>query len=145
MSARATAAEPPKVLVVDDDEAMCVSLEALLSPEFDVASVRSAMAAETKLDNHRFDVVLADHQMPIRTGLELLRALHDRHPTTVGILVTANAAYPEVRAAQREWREFRVILKPFDPEALLTVVRNAAVFARLRHATTRLGKTLATP
>jgi DNA-binding NtrC family response regulator len=142
-AARSGAAEErAHVLVVDDEEAMRVSLDALLSPEFQVSTADSVAAAQARLGSAPFQVVLTDHQMPKGSGLELLRHLHHRHPTIVGILVTANASYPEVRAAQREWREFRIILKPYDPEALLGIVRNAAVFARLRQATTSLGRNL---
>ncbi len=133
--------ELARVLVVDDEPAVCASVEALLSTEFQVAIARNGLEAEKVLLRDHFDVVLTDYHMPQVSGLVLLRKIMQRHPSTVGILMTANAAYPEVRAAQHEWRDFRVIIKPYDPEALLAMVRNAAVFSRLRRATNKLDRT----
>ncbi len=130
------------MLVVDDADAVRISLEALLTPEFVVGTAANVDEAEAKLARTKFQVVLTDHQMPGRSGLDLLKLLHERHPETVGILVTGNASYPEVQNARATWRDFRIVIKPYDPEALLSLVRNAAVFARLRQATSRLGKHL---
>jgi two-component system response regulator HupR/HoxA len=132
------------VLIVDDEEAMRISLEGLLADEFSVSCASNAADAEEHLYKTSFQVIITDHAMPGRSGLDLLRLVHRRHPTMVGILLTGNPSYPEVRAAHNEWRDFRIVLKPYDPEMLLTIVRNAAVFARLRQATMRLGRSLGT-
>jgi DNA-binding NtrC family response regulator len=128
----------PSVLVVDDEPAMRQTLEALLAGDFAVAVAHDVPEAERKLERTRFDVVLTDYEMPHGSGMTLLKLLKDRFPETVGILITGNGDYPEVRNAQAAWRDFRVVIKPFDPEALMKMVHNAAIFARLRRATTKL-------
>jgi DNA-binding NtrC family response regulator len=129
------------VLVVDDDPAARLSVETLLSDEFDVVVARDGREAANRLDADAFDVVLTDYQMPHVSGLELVGRIQSRHPATVVILLTANAAYPEIRDAQREWRTLRVLIKPYDPQLLLSIVRNASVIAGLRRAIDKLDRT----
>lgn len=50
----------PRVLLVDDEEGVRVSLEALLDREYQIASVPSGEAAVAELPRFRPDVVLLD-------------------------------------------------------------------------------------
>jgi two-component system, NtrC family, response regulator HupR/HoxA len=133
-----TTGERPKVLVVDDSAAARLSLDGVLSEEFDVVTVADAAAAERTLATTPIDVVVSDHQLDQGWGLDFLIGMRARYPDTVGILVTGHRERPEVEAALDNWQELTVILKPYDPDRLIREVRNAVHIARLRRATSRL-------
>lgn len=128
--------ERGRVLVVDDDAVQRATLEGLLSEEFEVSSASSAKQAERLLALNRYDVVLSDHDMPDGSGVELLHQLDTGYPGVIGMLVTGHDEYPEVIAAKRDRRVFRVLLKPYDPQMLVATVRSAVTLARMRGSTT---------
>jgi len=130
--------ERGRILVVDDDPQQRTTLEALLSDEFDVTTVGSAAQAERLLAGVRFDVVLTDYEMPEGTGTQLLRRIESTCPNVIGMLLTAHDEYPEVLAARRDRRVFRVLLKPYDPQMLVGSVRSAVSLSRMREAAPRL-------
>jgi len=129
-----------RVLLVDDDAEHRATLEALLSDEFDVASACSAKQAERLLALGRYDVVLSDHDMPDGSGVELMHHVDATHPGVIGMLVTGHDEYPEVIAAKRDRRVFRVLLKPYDPQMLVGTVRSAVTLARMRGTTGRVAR-----
>jgi DNA-binding NtrC family response regulator len=135
----------PRVLVVDDEPAMRLAIEAVLDDDCAVTTAPDAPAALGALAAAAFDVVLSDYEMPGGSGLALLREVHARYPGCVGILVTGHAEHPEVKAVRANPREFHVLIKPYDPQNLLSMVKNAARIARLRQATlkmaSQIGKT----
>ena len=61
-----------KILVVDDDRAMCQMLDdSLAQREFTVTWRTSAEEALSTLSDRDYDVVLADLHLPGKDGLEL--------------------------------------------------------------------------
>ena len=131
-------ADLSRVLVVDDAETMLAATAALLEDSFSVVTAKSLAEAQAELSRGPFDVVLSDYEMPGGSGLILLRHVHDRFPGTVCILITGHAEHPEVRAARVHWRQFSVLIKPYDPSSLIACVEGAARLARLRRATLKL-------
>ncbi len=130
--------DAPRVLVVDDEASMLATIEAVLEDDFHVTKASSLDTAMTALDCTDFDVVLSDYAMPGGSGLALLREVHARCPGCVGILVSGYADHPDVQAARANWREFNLLIKPYAPQDLIVMIRNAARIARLRKATQRL-------
>lgn len=127
-----------KVLVIDDDAGLMVSLEGLLGEHFEVATAQNIGAAYSMLSNGMFDVVLTDFELPDASGLAFLDHIRDQHPNIVGILMTGHAQHPAVQSAQNNWQRCRVILKPYEPATLLATIKHAVGIANLRKATHRL-------
>jgi CheY-like chemotaxis protein len=133
-------AERGRVLVVDDDPNQRTTLEALLADEFEVTTVASAADAERLLAGARFEVLLTDYDMPDGTGTQLLRRIERSSPSMIGMLLTAHDEFPDVLAAKRDRRIFRVLLKPYDPQMLVGCVRSGVALARMREAAPRVGR-----
>ena len=129
---------PGRVLVVDDDPIARATLEALLADEFEVIGAAGVAAAHRELAKTVFDVLLSDYEMPDGSGIKLLEYAAEKHPNVIAMLVTGHNEYPDVIAAKRDRRIFRVLLKPYDPEMLLGSVRSAVTLARMRETTARL-------
>jgi DNA-binding NtrC family response regulator len=78
------------VLLVDDDEMVVASMQALLEAEGIVNTVACTRSAEVPglLTRSRFSVVLLDLTMPPPSGLELLPRIQEAHPELPVIVVT---------------------------------------------------------
>lgn len=132
----------PCILVVDDEPALRISIEAVLSDGFRVQTAANAVDAERVLRRHPVDVVLTDHQMPECSGTELIRRIHVATPSIVCILMTGHAYVPEVCAARTEQLAFHILIKPVNPDQLRLWVRTASQTARLRAAVQSLKRHL---
>lgn len=119
----------PKVLVVDDDDAIRAMVERVLKREhFDVESARDGFEAIEKLTQNDYGAVLLDLMMPRVDGHGVIRYLEKERsaPRPWVILMTANL---QGVADVNEKAVFRVLAKPFDIGQLVAHVRDA-------HATT---------
>jgi two-component system response regulator AtoC len=114
-----------RILIVDDDPALGVVLEALLRQAGYIPRVvQSAEAALVAIERHAVDVILSDVKMPGMDGLDLLKLLGERRPDLPVVLLTAHGTVPlAVEAMKRGAADF--LLKPFDRDELLFVVRKS--------------------
>lgn len=116
-----------RILVVDDDPSILLTLEANLS-EVDGVSVsvaNSGSAALEALDKQVFDLVMSDVRMPGMNGVELFRELRRRQAQLPFVLMTAFAMEALLEDAKREGA-FAVLPKPFDIEQVLPILMRAA-------------------
>ena len=119
----------PRILVVDDDPAIGAVLSGLISQEQMTAHwVENGKAALAALDTGHFDAVLTDVRMPGLDGMGLLDRLRTEHPDLPVVLLTAHGTVPmAVDAMKRGAADF--LLKPFDRDELLFVLRKAMLAA----------------
>ncbi len=120
-----------RVLIVDDDQAICRVLEAQLAREgFAVASSCDGREAIEMAARTKFDVVLLDMIMPGMTGIELLRELRSMAvPPEVVIMTGQPDVDTAVEAMKLEAHDY--VVKPVDTPKLTQVIRNAAERRRL--------------
>jgi DNA-binding NtrC family response regulator len=115
-----------RVLLVDDEPAMLVTLAANLELEgLEVDTALSGARALELIKQKSFDLVLSDVRMPKMNGVELFREIHKLQPKLPVILMTAFAMESLVDQAIREGA-FTVLPKPFDVEAMLKTLLQAA-------------------
>jgi two-component system response regulator HupR/HoxA len=126
-----------KVLVVDDDIGARTTLHGVLVDDFEVAVADGLGNAEAALARADFDVLLTDLEMPNGSGLTLLKRVETRWPWIIGILLTGHDERAEVRSARDDKRLYRVMRKPYQPEALIDSVRRGVALARLRRMSLR--------
>jgi DNA-binding NtrC family response regulator len=116
----------PRILLVDDDEpAVQLLLEVLEREHYQVATATSVPEALKRLgEGGPFDLVLTDLRMPGASGLDLLRVVRDRFPTTIVIVLTAfgdaTAAGEAIRAGAYDF-----ISKPYDLVELRQMITRA--------------------
>jgi CheY-like chemotaxis protein len=72
-------APPGRVLIVDDDDAVCRALKNLLvTAGFEVVVATDGAYAMAEVESRPFDVILSDIKMPGVSGIELLRKVRAR-------------------------------------------------------------------
>lgn len=115
------------ILIIDDDEAVCVSLKLLLKRAgYSVASINRPQEMQGALSHAPPDLVLLDMNFTIdtsgRQGLRLLRQLQEQQPEVPVVLMTAWATVQlAVEGMKLGARDF--IAKPWDNKGLLNTVR----------------------
>lgn len=121
-----------KIILVDDDQYVLDSTATLLRISgLDVTAVDSGEKALAALDRERFDLVLTDVNMPMMTGIELLRNIRAHDEELPVILMTA---YAELNIAVSAVKEgaFDFIIKPYSPAHLIHSVDKGIRFGHLK-------------
>lgn len=135
-----TAPSQPRILLIEDDSGTASSLQRLLEAEgysVDIASDGDTGLSAGRAGNH--DVVVTDWRLPGRSGIEVVRALHQSHPRLPIILITAHGN-TETAIEATKHGAFEYLLKPLDMEELLTVVARAVATHRLMTEPVALGE-----
>ena len=119
-----------RVLVVDDEPLIAMSIQAFLEDEGML--VQSVSSAEDALDlvqsGSGFDVCVIDMRLPGMDGNAAIRALHGTCPALRYLVYTGSANYviPAELQAMTD-REIPLLRKPlFDMNMLVTRVRDLA-------------------
>lgn len=114
-----------RILIVDDETIVRESLGSWFREEgYSVDVAASAREALEKLTIKDWDIFLLDIRMPGMDGLELQRKIKDSHPDSTIIIMTAYASVETAVEAMKQGA-YDYIVKPFDPDDLEHLVRNA--------------------
>jgi signal transduction histidine kinase len=113
------------LLVVDDEPDVVQSLHDLLRRDYCVLGATHARDALRLLGEQPVHIVMSDQRMPGITGIELLREVRREHPDAIRLLFTGYADIKAVIDAINEGHVYRYLTKPWDPDELLTVLRQA--------------------
>lgn len=115
---------PPKILLVDDDAALCDALQFALELEgFVVETYASAEALSGRHDLPGEGCLVVDYRLPGIDGLALLRNLRRRDVRLPALLITSNPAASLQRQAAR--LGVPIVEKPLLGDALLSSIRSA--------------------
>jgi DNA-binding NtrC family response regulator len=114
------------VLVVDDEASIADGLRLTLEAEGIsvrlAGSVRTALAAVAQTD---VQVAIVDLMLPDGDGLVLTKELKARDPAIEVIVITAYGSVRKAMEATKGAGAFHVVEKPFDPDEVVGLVRNA--------------------
>ncbi|EMI56821.1 sigma-54-dependent transcriptional regulator [Rhodopirellula sallentina] len=117
--------QPPKILIADDEPLYRETTAEFLREEgFECVCVEDAHDAIDVLQNHSFDLILSDLNMPGNLKLELLQEGRTAYPETPMIIVTGvpstESAIESVRLGVTDY-----LLKPVKLDELLVAVQRA--------------------
>jgi signal transduction histidine kinase len=113
------------VLVVDDESDVVASVKDLLRLDYKVLGATRASDGLAMLEREPVHVVMTDQRMPETTGVELLAKVRDTHPDAVRLLFTGYADIRAVVDAINRGSVYRYITKPWDPDELMAIIREA--------------------
>jgi two-component system response regulator FixJ len=123
----------PKILVIDDEEAVRQSLSSVLTTyHFAVVTFESALKALEVIRTAPPDVIILDVRMPDIDGLTALQLTSEAAPRVPVIMLTGHG---EVSVAVRAMKSgaFDFVEKPIDDLKLVEIINNA-IEARSRLA-----------
>ena len=113
------------LLVVDDEPEVVQSLQDLLRFDYRVLGAHRAAKGLNILEREPVQIVMTDQRMPEMTGVEFLRRLRESHPDVVRLLFTGFADVSAVVDAVNQGSVFRYVTKPWEPNELQSVLRQA--------------------
>jgi len=113
------------ILIVDDEESVRESLNLWFTEDgYRVECAENAKKALSILESDVFDIILTDLKMPGMDGLELLQRIKTLNKDSIIIVMTAFATVDTAVKALKEGA-FDYVTKPFDPDDLSHLIRNA--------------------
>jgi DNA-binding NtrC family response regulator len=125
-------AEKISILIVDDEESVRDSLHNwFIEDGYDVERAENAKNALLMLESRKFDIILADIKMPGMDGMEMHRRIRALNKDTIVIIMTAFASVDTAVQALKDGA-FDYVTKPFDPDDLSHLIRNAATQISLK-------------
>lgn len=114
-----------QILIVDDEPTIMLVLARgleILDQDYAIDTALGSQAALDKLRQQAYFMVIADHQMPSMTGLELAREIRQMAPTIYFVLMTAYST-PELYQEASELSLAGYLEKPFKLDQLWTMVK----------------------
>ena len=116
----------PFILVVDDEEVVSrVIVRQLMSRGYQVQSAGCYDDALKILGENEYDLLITDHMMMGKTGLDLIVETNERYPDIVKILLTGAGNRELYREAINRGSVFAVMEKPFRSDHLVETVAKA--------------------
>jgi len=118
-------AENRRILIIDDERPILLTLEALLGRHgYQPETAATASYGLRLLQSSSPAVVLLDLQLPDADGLEMLGQIKREHPETQVIILTAHDSLSNaIESIKRGAYHF--ISKPYAPEELLSLIEKA--------------------
>ena len=131
----------PRIMVVDDEEAILETMTYTFMDVYEVLISTDARAALKILDeNAPVAVVITDQRMPKMSGVEFLTQVFAKHPLTVRIMLTGFADADATMQAINDGHVWAYISKPWDPDQLKTIVKRAVEHHQLALENDRLAE-----
>ncbi|HEY5975151.1 MAG TPA: sigma-54 dependent transcriptional regulator [Geobacteraceae bacterium] len=131
-----------KILVIDDDASLRRVLEYNLQEEgYDVFAAESGEDGVRVFAEEKPPLVITDMKMTGMDGLQVLKAIKERSPETLVIIITAFGAV-DMAVGAMKLGAYDYITKPFNRDALRLTVRKALQYTGLTAENRRLKEEL---
>ncbi|MGA1846590.1 sigma-54-dependent transcriptional regulator [Deferribacter abyssi] len=110
-----------KVLIVDDDNALCYSLKRVLGDHFDVYTALNMDEALNHLKSIKFDIMFLDYKLGEINGLDVLEEAKKIDANLPVVVMTAygtsNLILDSIKMGAIEY-----LVKPVDPDELIKII-----------------------
>lgn len=114
-----------KVLIVDDEKLMRISLESQLKKEgYDVTSIDNAIDGLKIVKSKEFDVVLTDLRLSGISGIDFLKEIKKYNQEIIVVIMTAYGTLESAVSAIKEGA-YDYIAKPFSTDELIIKFQRA--------------------
>jgi len=124
-----------KVLIVDDDVAVTNYLMVFLAQteEYESTVVNESRDVQEVLRRESFDVLLVDMDMPLVSGMDILKLVRDDEITTPVVILTG-VGDVDLAVNAMKLGAFDYLSKPVEEEHLLDVLANAIEHKSTQHS-----------
>ncbi len=133
---------PPRILIIDDEEMARTNLEHILKKEgYEIVSADTGPKGIHLVKTNSFDVVLTDLKMEKVDGMQILEECRQRHPRTEVIMITGYATVDSAIEAMKKGA-YHYVSKPYRIDAVRKTVAEALEKIRLREENLQLKQEL---
>lgn len=115
----------PTLLVVDDEVRSLESLQRILEDDFDVRAALDVEEAERILQQEWVQIILCDQRMAEMSGVEFLKRVRDQWPDVIRMIISGYTDSEDIISAVNEAGIYQYITKPWHPDSLLLMLKNA--------------------
>ena len=123
-----------EILVIDDEAIVRTTLRRALEEEgFSVRTAENGKGALRSAEEHRPDVAVVDLKLGEASGLDVLRDLKRKWPTTVAIMISAYGDVQDVVQAMKLGAE-DYVQKPYDLDEMVRCISQTLRTSRMREA-----------
>lgn len=84
--------QPSKILIIDDEEAICSFLQEALEDTYEISTCYNGTEALAQIDAHTFDVIITDLRLPDISGIDILRHAKQKDEFVEVIMITGYAS-----------------------------------------------------
>ena len=135
----------PRILVVDDEEAILETMTFTFQDDYEVFTSNDPRRALDLLDEKApIAAVLTDQRMPDMSGVEFVTEVCRRHPATVRMILTGFSDMDAIIQAINAGHVYSYITKPWEPEQLKQLMKQAVEHHKLAAENERLLNAVAT-
>ncbi|MBW9258354.1 MAG: sigma-54 dependent transcriptional regulator [Candidatus Thiodiazotropha sp. (ex. Lucinisca nassula)] len=122
----------PTVLIVDDEVRSLETLERILEDEFDIQTAENVEQARAILQNQWVQIILCDQRMPDITGVEFLKQVREQWPEVIRMIISGYTDSEDIISAVNEAGIYQFVTKPWHPDSLILLLKNAAELFELQ-------------
>lgn len=134
-----------RILIAEDESSLRTILKKMfLKKGYEVETVPDGEMAIAKLGNESFNIILADINMPGKSGFDILSYVRSRNLPVLVILITAQDTMKNAVEAMKEGA-FDYLTKPFELDELEVVVEKALENQRLSNEVAALRQEVKSP
>ncbi|MGG1397412.1 sigma-54 dependent transcriptional regulator [Bacillus salipaludis] len=120
----------PRVLVIDDEQAICTSLSFALEDDYFIMTTTDPEEGIRIVEKERVDIILLDLRIGRYNGLDILQRIKQKDPTVTVIMMTAYASI-ETSIEAIKMGAFYYIEKPINIENLSLLLLRASEFKQI--------------
>ncbi|MGC2777535.1 MAG: sigma-54 dependent transcriptional regulator [Bradyrhizobium sp.] len=127
------------ILVVDDEVRSQEALRRVLNQDFEVLCAGNTADAEKLLEGEIVHAVICDQRMPQESGVSFLKRVREMWPDPVRMIISGYSDSEDIIAGLNEAGIYQYITKPWQPDRLIEIVREAVQLYRLQKETETAG------
>ncbi|OIK12454.1 sigma-54-dependent Fis family transcriptional regulator [Bacillus sp. MUM 116] len=120
----------PRVLVIDDEQAICASLSFALEDDYFMLTTTDPEEGILIVERERVDIILLDLRIGRYNGLDVLQRIKQKDPSVTVIMMTAYASI-ETSIEAIKMGAYYYIEKPINIENLSLLLLRAAEFKQI--------------
>ena len=113
------------LLIIDDEVDITKALVRQFRRNYNVFATTEATEALKIMEQEKIQVVLSDQRMPGMTGVDFFAQIKDKYPDALKLILTGYSDIEAVIGAINEGQVFRYVKKPWNPDELDTIIREA--------------------
>lgn len=113
------------LLIIDDEVEITKALVRQFRRKYNVFATTDAADALKIMEKEKIQVVLSDQRMPGMTGVDFFAQIKDKYPDALKLILTGYSDIEAVIGAINEGQVFRYVKKPWNPDELESIIREA--------------------